>query len=188
MLRLAFHDARCWKRGGSAFCTAYTSPATRVSGVPGSDQRHRARRPDQRRDDALGLAGARLWRAGRDGAFDAAATARNYLLLYGSFGEGFVICDRLGSTLEAGTPPSGEQPAADRPAGRAAVVPDGFRCGDPQRVPTAVDPDGGLTDDRGGSRPRATAQTPPATGSPFSPGRGESAAISPVAGRDRYPG
>jgi predicted phage gp36 major capsid-like protein len=31
--------------------------------------------------------------------FDAAATANNYLLLYGAF-ENFVVVDRLGSTLE----------------------------------------------------------------------------------------
>jgi HK97 family phage major capsid protein len=35
-----------------------------------------------------------------DGIINAAATQNNYPLLYGSFGEGFVIVDRLGSTLE----------------------------------------------------------------------------------------
>jgi predicted phage gp36 major capsid-like protein len=34
-----------------------------------------------------------------DGTFDAAATANNYVLLYGAF-EQFVIVDRIGSTLE----------------------------------------------------------------------------------------
>jgi HK97 family phage major capsid protein len=34
-----------------------------------------------------------------DGTFDTAATANNYLLLYGAF-ENFVIVDRIGSTLE----------------------------------------------------------------------------------------
>jgi HK97 family phage major capsid protein len=35
-----------------------------------------------------------------DGSIDAAATANNYALIYGDIRRGFIIADRIGSTLE----------------------------------------------------------------------------------------
>jgi HK97 family phage major capsid protein len=66
---------------------------------------------------------------------DAAATANNYLLLYGAFAEGFVIVDRIGSTLEL-VPHlvgSNRRPTGQRGAllsfrtGSNVVVPNAFR-------------------------------------------------------------
>jgi len=69
-----------------------------------------------------------------DGTFDAAATANNYLLLYGDFSQ-FVIVDRIGSTLEL-VPHlvgSNRRPTGQRGAllwfrtGSNVVVPQAFR-------------------------------------------------------------
>jgi HK97 family phage major capsid protein len=69
-----------------------------------------------------------------DGTFDAAATANNYLLLYGAF-EQFIIVDRIGSTLEM-VPHlfgSSRRPTGQRGAllwfrtGSNVVVPQAFR-------------------------------------------------------------
>ncbi|WP_319454254.1 MULTISPECIES: phage major capsid protein [unclassified Mycobacterium] len=69
-----------------------------------------------------------------DGTFDAAATATNYLLLYGAF-EQFVIVDRIGSTLElvphlvgANRRPTGQRGALLWfRTGSNVVVPQAFR-------------------------------------------------------------
>jgi HK97 family phage major capsid protein len=69
-----------------------------------------------------------------DGTFDAAATANNYLLLYGAF-EQFVVVDRLGSTLEIlpHLVGSNRRPTGQRGAllwfrtGSNVVVPQAFR-------------------------------------------------------------
>ncbi|MFD9906557.1 phage major capsid protein [Streptomyces sp. NPDC059063] len=76
-----------------------------------------------------------------DGSVNAAATANNYLLLYGDF-RNFVIVDRIGSTIEI-LPGYGanQRPTAQRHAfltfrsGSDVVVPQGFRLLD---VPTAA--------------------------------------------------
>lgn len=69
-----------------------------------------------------------------DGTFDAAATANNYLLLYGAF-EQFVVVDRIGCTLEL-VPHlvgSNRRPTGQRGAllwfrtGSNVVVPQAFR-------------------------------------------------------------
>jgi HK97 family phage major capsid protein len=69
-----------------------------------------------------------------DGRLDAAATANNYLLLYGDFGQN-VIVDRIGSTLEL-VPHlfgSNRRPTGQRGAllwfrtGSNVVVPQAFR-------------------------------------------------------------
>lgn len=70
----------------------------------------------------------------QDGTFDAAATANNYLLLYGAF-ENFVIVDRIGSTLElvphlvgANRRPTGQRGALLWfRTGSDVVVPQAFR-------------------------------------------------------------
>lgn len=47
------------------------------------------------------LLGRTMWEnSNMDGSINPSATETNYPLVYGSFGEGFVIVDRLGSTLE----------------------------------------------------------------------------------------
>jgi HK97 family phage major capsid protein len=52
-------------------------------------------------DDPPMLLGRTMWEnSNMDGTFDPAATANNYLLLYGSFAEEFIIADRIGSSLE----------------------------------------------------------------------------------------
>ena len=69
-----------------------------------------------------------------DGTFDAAATANNYLLLYGAF-EQFVVVDRIGSTLELvhHLVGSNRRPTGQRGAllwfrtGSNVVVPQAFR-------------------------------------------------------------
>jgi HK97 family phage major capsid protein len=70
-----------------------------------------------------------------DGTFDAAATANNYLLLYGSFADGMVIVDRIGSSLEL-VPHifgSNRRPTGQRGAllwfrtGSDVVIPNAFR-------------------------------------------------------------
>jgi HK97 family phage major capsid protein len=69
-----------------------------------------------------------------DGTFDAAATANNYLLLYGDFQQ-FVIVDRIGSTIElvphlfgANRRPTGQRGALLWfRTGSNVVVPQAFR-------------------------------------------------------------
>ncbi len=52
-------------------------------------------------DDPPMLLGRTMWEnSNMDGTFDPTATANNYLLAYGAFSEGFIIADRIGSTLE----------------------------------------------------------------------------------------
>ncbi|MDO3403428.1 phage major capsid protein [Mycolicibacterium neoaurum] len=70
----------------------------------------------------------------QDGTYDAAATANNYLLLYGDFNN-FVIADRVGSTLElvphlvgANRRPTGQRGALLWfRTGSNVVVPQAFR-------------------------------------------------------------
>jgi HK97 family phage major capsid protein len=70
-----------------------------------------------------------------DGSINAAATENNYVLLYGDFARGFVIVDRIGSTLEL-VPHlfgSNRRPTGQRGAllwfrtGSDAVIPNAFR-------------------------------------------------------------
>jgi HK97 family phage major capsid protein len=52
-------------------------------------------------DDPPMLIGRTMWEnSNMDGTYDPTATANNYLLLYGSFFDGFIIADRIGSSLE----------------------------------------------------------------------------------------
>ena len=70
-----------------------------------------------------------------DGVINAAATESNYCLLYGDFAAGFVIVDRIGSTLEL-VPHlvgSNRRPTGQRGAllwfrtGSDVVIPNAFR-------------------------------------------------------------
>jgi HK97 family phage major capsid protein len=77
-----------------------------------------------------------------DGAINAAATANNYVLVYGDFQAGFVIVDKIGSTLEilpgfgANNRPTGQRHAfLTFRTGSEVVVPNAFRLLD---VPTTA--------------------------------------------------
>jgi HK97 family phage major capsid protein len=78
-----------------------------------------------------------------DGSINAAATANNYVLAYGDFGTGFVIVDRIGTTLELipNIVGSNRRPTGQRGAllwfrtGSDVVVPQALRLLD---VPTTA--------------------------------------------------
>ncbi|OBJ90902.1 phage major capsid protein [Mycobacterium asiaticum] len=82
------------------------------------------------------LLGRTMWEnSNMDGTINAAATENNYPLVYGDFGRGFVIVDRLGSTLEL-VPHlfgSNRRPTGQRGAllwfrtGSNVVIPNAFR-------------------------------------------------------------
>jgi HK97 family phage major capsid protein len=56
--------------------------------------------PELQNNPPMLLGRAMYENSNMDPSLDAAATENNYLLLYGSFADGMVIVDRLGSTLE----------------------------------------------------------------------------------------